>query len=321
MPESRRYQLQNESANRLIGELLAEAGVPDDRRGYYQQLLTTVLKLHEDGASLADLTVTNVALKELRYAFKVFAPYRNQRKVTVFGSARLPPEHPAYHQAVLFSRKIAQAGFMVITGAASGIMEAGHVGAGRENSIGVNILLPFEQEANAIGTEYIRVDLLPAADAAKVRGLLLSYLDQRVLFYTTRDEQPLEQINARTAKLQAELWSAVQVPASAQPTPLIALAVAGMNDVLNSQGYTQAAWWNRIPIAAWMLMAAIAICATLLVGIGAKSAKADSRLLVVLPLVVSIAFFLIADIDSPRRGVIRVIPQNLMSLGQSLHAH
>ena len=178
-----------------------------------------------------------------------------------------------------------------------------------------------EQEANAIGTEYIRADLLPAADAAKVRGLLLSYLDQRVLFYTTRDEQPLEQINASTAKLQAELWSAVQVPASAQPTPLIALAVAGMNDVLNSQGYTQAAWWNRIPIAAWMLMAAIAICATLLVGIGAKSAKADSRLLVVLPLVVSIAFFLIADIDSPRRGVIRVIPQNLMSLGQSLHAH
>jgi len=177
-----------------------------------------------------------------------------------------------------------------------------------------------EQEANAIGTEYVRADLLPAADAAKVRGLLLSYLNQRVLFYTIHDDQQLEQINAKTAILQAELWSAVRVPASAQPTPVIALAVAGMNDVLNSQGYTQAAWWNRIPIAAWSLMAAIAICSTMLVGIGARNAKANSRLLLVLPLVVSIAFFLIADIDSPRQGVIRVIPQNLLSLSQSLRA-
>jgi hypothetical protein len=148
----------------------------------------------------------------------------------------------------------------------------------------------------------------------------LSYLDQRILFYTTRDEQKLAQINAATAKLQAELWSAVQAPASAQPTPLMALVLAGMNDVLNSQGYTQAAWWNRIPIAAWALMMAMAICSTVLVGVGARNSEADSRLLPVLPLVVSIAFFLISDIDSPRRGVIRVVPQNLMSLSQSLRA-
>src|SRR5438552_7836610 len=115
-----------------------------------QQLKETADKLIRDQANRGDIKLLNTALKELRYAFKVFAPYRNRRKVTVFGSARLPPSHPAYHQAVLFSRKIAEAGFMVITGAASGIMEAGHVGAGRENSIGVNILLPFEQEANAI---------------------------------------------------------------------------------------------------------------------------------------------------------------------------
>jgi hypothetical protein len=177
-----------------------------------------------------------------------------------------------------------------------------------------------EQEANAIGTAYVRADLLPAADAATVRELLVRYLDQRVLFYATRNEQPLQQINARTATLQAELWSAVQGPASAQPTPVMALAVAGMNDVLNSQGYTQAAWSNRIPMAAWALMTAIAICATVLMGIGAQSAKANSRLLVILPLVVSIAFFLIADVDSPRRGLIRVIPQNLLSLSHSLHA-
>jgi uncharacterized protein (TIGR00730 family) len=115
-----------------------------------QQLKETADKLIRDQANRGDIKLLNTALKELRYAFKVFAPYRNQRKVTVFGSARIPPSHPAYHQAVLFSRRIVEAGFMVMTGAASGIMEAGHVGAGREHSIGVNILLPFEQEANAI---------------------------------------------------------------------------------------------------------------------------------------------------------------------------
>jgi hypothetical protein len=177
-----------------------------------------------------------------------------------------------------------------------------------------------EAEANAIGTEYVRADLLPPADAVKVRALIRSYLDQRVLFYTTRDEKELKQIDARTGQLQAELWAAVLAPAAAQPTPLVALAVSGMNDVLNSQGYTQAAWWNRIPVAAWSLMAAIAICSNLLIGYGARNAKAERILHLVLPLVVSISYFLIADLDSPRRGVIHVSPQNLLSLAQSLRA-
>jgi hypothetical protein len=125
-----------------------------------------------------------------------------------------------------------------------------------------------EEEANAIGTEYVRADLLSASDAAKVRSLLGAYLDQRVLFYTTRDEGQLQQISARTAQLQAELWSMVRAPTAAQPPPIVVLAVSGMNDVLNSQGYTQAAWWNRIPFAAWVLMTAIAICGNLLVGFG-----------------------------------------------------
>jgi uncharacterized protein (TIGR00730 family) len=92
----------------------------------------------------------STALKELRYCLKVFTPYRNVRKVTVFGSARLPLDNPACARAVEFGRRMAEAGYMVITGAASGIMEAGHVGAGRDKSIGVNILLPWEQEANSI---------------------------------------------------------------------------------------------------------------------------------------------------------------------------
>ena len=108
-----------------------------------------------------------------------------------------------------------------------------------------------EAEANAIGTEYVRADLLPADAAAKIRALLTTYTDERILFYTTRDPSELQRVNVHVAQLQNQLWAAVVPAAEAQPTPVVALAVAGMNDVLNSQGYTQAAWWNRIPIAAW----------------------------------------------------------------------
>jgi len=177
-----------------------------------------------------------------------------------------------------------------------------------------------EAEANAIGTEFVRAGLLPAADATKVQQLLRSYLDQRVLFYTTRDTRRLEQINASTVQLQTGLWLAVQAPAVAQPTPVIALAVSGMNDVLNSQGYTQAAWWNRIPGAAWALMAAIAICCNLLVGYNSRRTEGKKKSFFLLPLILSIAFFLIADMDSPRGGLILVHPQNLESVSRSLRA-
>jgi uncharacterized protein (TIGR00730 family) len=117
---------------------------------YVQQIRETADKLRSDGASRGDVKLLSVALRELRYCFKVFALYRNRRKVTVFGSARLPLEDPSCQQAIEFGRRMAEAGYMIITGAANGIMEAGHVGAGRDNSIGVNILLPFEQEANTV---------------------------------------------------------------------------------------------------------------------------------------------------------------------------
>jgi hypothetical protein len=174
-----------------------------------------------------------------------------------------------------------------------------------------------EDEANAIGTEYIRLGLLPAPDAERARGLLRTYLDKRVLFYTSSYGQPLQQIDNDTAQLQNELWSAVQSSAGAQPTAMTALAISGMNDVLNSQGYTQAAWWNRIPLEAWFLLALIGIGCNLLIGYGAHR---RSALLIVFPLAVSVSFFLIADIDSPRRGLIRMHPQNLANLSQTLHA-
>jgi len=143
-----RYQLQNEAANRLIAELVEIAGIPADRRGYFQHLLTTVLKLHEDGTPTGDIKVTNTALKELRYAYKVFAPYRNVRKITVFGSARTPVTEDAAVAAREFGARMVQSGWMVVTGAGAGIMGAAQEGAGGEQSFGLNIRLPFEQEAN-----------------------------------------------------------------------------------------------------------------------------------------------------------------------------
>jgi len=175
-----------------------------------------------------------------------------------------------------------------------------------------------EAEANAIGTEFVRADLLPVESTASVRELLRRYLDQRITFYQTRDQREIDRLDADTEKLQAELWSAIFPAANAQPTAVRALTISGMNDVLNSQGYTQAAWWNRIPAAAWMLMGLIAISCNLLIGYSER--RKAARLIFVLPIIVSISFLLIADINSPRVGIIRVLPQNLIALSHSFKA-
>jgi hypothetical protein len=175
-----------------------------------------------------------------------------------------------------------------------------------------------EAEASAIGTAYARADLLPADDGTKLRELLRRYVSQRILFYHD-DGSQVSEAASETQKLQSELWSRVVQAAASQSTPVVALAVSGMNDVLNSQGYTQAAWWNRIPAAAWVLMGLIAIVSNLLLGYRERSA--GLLVLLVVPIVSSIAFFLIADIDSPRGGVIRVIPHNLIAVSQLINAH
>jgi uncharacterized protein (TIGR00730 family) len=114
------------------------------------QIKESADKLAVDQTSRGDLKLLSRTLRELRYAFKVFTPYRSRRKVTVFGSARTRPDEATYRQAVAFGKAMAEQKWLVVTGAASGIMEAGHVGAGRENSMGLNIMLPFEQYANPI---------------------------------------------------------------------------------------------------------------------------------------------------------------------------
>src|SRR5438105_9805523 len=113
-------------------------------------IIESALKILTDIEDSGDVRVIKMAMRELRYAFRLFAPYAESRKVTIFGSARTQPTKLEYQQAVEFGRKIAAAGFMVITGAGGGIMQAGHEGAGPENSFGANIRLPWEQSANPI---------------------------------------------------------------------------------------------------------------------------------------------------------------------------
>jgi hypothetical protein len=175
-----------------------------------------------------------------------------------------------------------------------------------------------EEEANAIGSAYLRADLLPAGSAVKLKAILKQYSGVRVRHYMTRDAAELATLDASIGKLQNDMWAVVKDGAQEQATPLRALVVASINDVINSQGYTQAAWWNRIPHGAWVLMALLAVCANFLVGLGARVPNAELRLMSVFPLIVAAAFFLIADIDAPRGGVIRVAPMNLQALDASL---
>ncbi len=174
-----------------------------------------------------------------------------------------------------------------------------------------------EAEANAIGTEYVRADLIPEEAGARMRASLKRYLDQRILFYSTSEPGKLEQIRAETDRLGGDLWALARAEGLAQPTQVAALVVSGANDVLNSTDYTSAAWLDRIPIAAWWLMVLVGVGSNFMLGIGAK--RFNSVLLLVLPLTAAVSLFLIADIDSPRGGVVKVLPENLNRLATTLN--
>jgi hypothetical protein len=173
-----------------------------------------------------------------------------------------------------------------------------------------------EAEANAIGTEYLRVELMPDSAAASARGALKRYLDLRIQYYLTTDQGDLALIGAERAKLEADLWAAMRSQSEASPTAITMLVAWGLNDVFNSTDATAAAWLDRIPIPAWWLVTLIALGANVTLGFGLKRFNA---LLLVVPLAASVSFFLIADIDSPRGGVVKIAPENLNRLETSLN--
>lgn len=137
----------NSERNDLIRELLSDFSDSDNVE-IAEEMIQTCLSLLKDDAARVDFKLLNKAFKEFRYAFKIFSGYRHLRKVSVFGSARSKPDSAEYQQAKRFSKMIADRGFMVITGAGPGIMQAGNEGAGRDRSFGLNIRLPFEQTSN-----------------------------------------------------------------------------------------------------------------------------------------------------------------------------
>jgi len=175
-----------------------------------------------------------------------------------------------------------------------------------------------EAEANSISTAVMRTDLFPVDARPEIKKLLTEYLDQRILFYHA-EESALAPIKARTAALQNKLWSVTAEIANANPTPVVALAVTSISDALSAEGHSQGASWNTIPSSAWWLLAVIAICANLMFGFGSHHFNSHRSILFTLPVIISITFFLIADIDSPRSGNIRVVPENLLNLAQTLN--
>jgi uncharacterized protein (TIGR00730 family) len=141
-----------DTPERVLEEIRAIYGDPDPdlETRLVRELIVHALKCRRDHLEVLDLKVLSRTMAEFRYASRIFKPYRDVRKVSIFGSARTPEDDPYYAMAVDFAQRLASEGFMVITGAAEGIMKAGNVGAGKDASFGVNILLPFEQAANSI---------------------------------------------------------------------------------------------------------------------------------------------------------------------------
>jgi uncharacterized protein (TIGR00730 family) len=144
-----RYRTGNAELDEKIAALLDATGVTRDRDQLFE-IIATAVRLAGDGADRLDLKITNAALKEMRAAFRTFAPYRDVPKVTMFGSARTHPDDPLYEQARSMAKVLADHGWMVVTGAGPGIMAAGMEGAGRDMSFGVTIRLPFENEPNPV---------------------------------------------------------------------------------------------------------------------------------------------------------------------------
>jgi hypothetical protein len=171
-----------------------------------------------------------------------------------------------------------------------------------------------EAEANAIGTEYLRLDLMPPEIAAEARPLLKTYANQRIAFYSDPN-RPLVN-DSDTARTQALLWAAILPEAKAHPTQITALVVSGMNDVINTQGYALAGWRDRLPLEVWVLLILVAAVCNFLIGYGAERLSRATQ--AVLPLTAALAFVLIADVEGPRNGLVKVRPVNLRDAAEAM---
>ncbi len=208
---------------RVKGLVHAVAGANPDN-GLIEEMLETILRLAGEKNNRGDLKLVNSTLKEMRYAFNVFSQYKEVPKVTAFGSARIGPETAEYKMAREFSRKMAQQGFMIITGAAGGIMRACNEGAGIEKSFGINIRLPFEQKAN----EFIAADKLIN---------FKYFFTRKLIFVKESDAIALFPGGFGTLDEAFELFTLVQTGKS-NPRPIVLLDVPG--------GGYWAAWENYI---------------------------------------------------------------------------
>jgi hypothetical protein len=175
-----------------------------------------------------------------------------------------------------------------------------------------------EEEANAIGTEYARSDLADASVKAQIKGALVRYTRLRLEDYQARKSLEVTRIARDTAAIQSELWELATEVAKDKPTPIGATIVTGMNDVLNSEDYSEAARINHIPSGVWFLLILIALFGCVAQGYGAKGKVRKDLIVIILPVTLALSLALIADIDSPRAGIIRVQPQNLTRLLQAL---
>jgi hypothetical protein len=174
-----------------------------------------------------------------------------------------------------------------------------------------------QEEANAISSEYTLVGLLPDADAAQERQFLEQYVQLRIAYYKTADHPELASIRAQRTALEAQMWPIVERDSKANQTPIMAQVLAGMNNVLSRPGYSQAAALDRIPDGAWTLMAVLAVFCCLLLGYSGHGRRPLALKLVV-PLFLALSFFIIASLDAQRRGLIRVLPQNLIRVQQEM---
>jgi len=173
-----------------------------------------------------------------------------------------------------------------------------------------------EAEANAIGTENLRLDFLSPETASAARALLKAYAEKRIVFYTELDAERLARNEIETAATQKALWEAIVPAAKKEPTPIMGLTVSGMNDVLNSQGYTLSVFRNRLPVEVWMLLTVTAVACNFLIGFGAERLSPATH--AVLPLAAALAFLLISDVEGPRNGLVRVHPVNIEDAARAI---